>query len=348
MAMSVKKFMKKFVPVSNAKMDDYYNELKKENEELRGLILNLQEALKGNRRELHDTHIDTQKIRTELHSVYGDIQKVRTELHSVYTDGQKIRTELHNEHEKVNEVKDGVYFLKKQSDAIKDNAVRAKKASDEAVWGLIFKDSIENSDWLLNKEFYPGRWAVGYQYLYVLYRVLNGVKPKSILELGLGQSTRMITQYVGSNPEIQHRVIEHDPEWIHFFKMENTLYPGSDIVQLDLIEDCFEDDKSVLMYKGFKDSLSDREYDFISVDAPFGGGANKYARVDTITLIPNHLAKSFVIMVDDANRDGEKNTIDLMKQKLEENGIEYCCGQYMGNKTTYVITSPDKKFICSL
>lgn len=346
--MSVKKFIKKFVPVSSAKIDNYYNELKKENEELRELVLNLQVALKGNRQELHDTHIDTQKIRTELHSVYGNTQKVRTELHSVHTDGQRIRAELHNENEKINDIKRDVYILKKQSGEIKDSTVRAKKASDEAVWGLIFKDSIKNSDWLLNKEFYPGRWAVGYQYLYVLYRVLNGVKPQSILELGLGQSTRMITQYVGNDSKVKHRVIEHDPEWIDFFKMENKLYAGSEVVQLDLTQDCFEEDPSVLMYKGFKDSLSDRVYDFVSVDAPFGGGANMYARVDIIALIPECLAESFVIMVDDANRDGEKNTIELIKKKLEENHIEYCCGQYMGNKTTYVITSPNKKFICSL
>lgn len=346
--MSLKNFCKKFIPVSTAKMDIYYTELKKENENLKVLITNLQESLKGNRCELHDTHLDTQRIRTEVHSTHNDIQKIRMELHSVYADGQRIRTELHDEHDKIRNIKDTVYNLKKQSNEMIDHTKHAQKASDEAVWGLIFRDSIENSNWLFNKDFYPGRWAVGYQYLYVLYRVLNSIKPQNILELGLGQSTRMITQYIKSNPQAKHRVIEHDTEWINFFRTENEMNQNTEVVQLDLIKDVFEDDPSVLMYKDFYGSLTDRIYDFISIDAPFGGGANKYARVDSIALIPEHLAESFVIMVDDANRNGEKNTIGFIIKKLEENNIKYCCGQYAGNKTTYVITSPDKKFICSL
>ena len=65
-----------------------------------------------------------------------------------------------------------------------------------------------------------GRWAVGYQYLYVMYRVLNEIHPRRILELGLGQSTRMLGQYAAAHENVSHFVVEHDPEWIDFFQRD--------------------------------------------------------------------------------------------------------------------------------
>ena len=38
---------------------------------------------------------------------------------------------------------------------------------------------------LINLSFSPGRGAIGYPVMYVLYRVLNEFKPTSILELGI-------------------------------------------------------------------------------------------------------------------------------------------------------------------
>jgi len=78
----------------------------------------------------------------------------------------------------------------------------------EILWANIFHDSIFESEWLIHKNFAPGRWAVGYQFLFVLYSVLSKAEPKSILELGLGQSTHMITQYAAANPDVQHIVTE--------------------------------------------------------------------------------------------------------------------------------------------
>ena len=85
-----------------------------------------------------------------------------------------------------------------------------KISSNTIIWAEIFNNVISNSSWLTNKSFSAGRWAVGYQYLYVVYRILNEVRPKNILELGLGQSTRLFGQYAASDVEVQHIVVEHD------------------------------------------------------------------------------------------------------------------------------------------
>lgn len=119
----------------------------------------------------------------------------------------------------------------KMQELLKKNrtyAEKSAKAADEAVYGLVFNNAISGSSWLLNQTFYPGRWAIGNPYVYVLYRVLNEYKPKHILELG--QSTQMITQYVAADEKVRHRVVEHDEIWIDFFKKEHTLSKNSEIV----------------------------------------------------------------------------------------------------------------------
>ena len=71
---------------------------------------------------------------------------------------------------------------------------------------------------------------MGYQYLYAVYRILNTVKPKKILELGLGQSTKLLSQYAKTNKEVKHIVVEHDQEWIDFYKKENEVAENMEIL----------------------------------------------------------------------------------------------------------------------
>lgn len=139
--MSVKSFIKKIIPASSAKMDKYCKELKSENAELKAMIMDLQEALKGNRRELHDTHLDTQKIRAEVHSIHDNIQKVKTEVHDVHIDGQKIRMELHNEHEKVIDIKQDVYNLNKKTGELLMNYNMVEKARFQRLETLLVADN---------------------------------------------------------------------------------------------------------------------------------------------------------------------------------------------------------------
>ena len=238
--------------------------------------------------------------------------------------------------------------LSQQIENVKREIILTKRSSKEAVWGEIFRDSIVNSKWLIDKRFYPGRWAVGYQYLYVLYRVLNSVKPQSILELGLGQSTCMIAQYANAYKKITHRVVEHDPDWISFFQDEFSVIGNTHLINMDIEQTFFQDEYNLFHYKNFKQRVGDIKYDFISVDAPFGATENEYSRVDILEIIPECLASSFVIMIDDVNRKGEQNTIKLIEKQLNAGNISFSSGKYTGDKDTYIIASQDNKFTCTL
>lgn len=223
-----------------------------------------------------------------------------------------------------------------------------ERHASEAVWAEIFNNVISDSPWLINTAFSAGRWAVGYQYLYVMYRILNEIRPQHILELGLGQSTRMIGQYVASHEGAEHFVVEHDPEWINFFSRDFALSEQSKIIKLDREMIPFKEAEAVRVFKGFEEQFGGRKFDFISIDAPLGGDMKQYARIDVLKLLPGCLADRFIIMIDDTERSGETNTVNAMKEQLKQSGIVFAVGRYSGDKDCTVICSENLKFVCSM
>lgn len=245
--------------------------------------------------------------------------------------------------------------LNKRAEILADTAEKARRqAADsarhasEAVWAQIFNNTISESLWLKDKTFSPGRWAVGYPYLYVMYRVLNETRPKRILELGLGQSTRMIAQYAAAFQDVEHIVVEHDPEWVEFFCNDFPLPKNTRVVMLEREMVPYKDADVVRVFKGFKETFQGQKFDFISVDAPLGADMKQYSRIDVLNLIPDGLNENFVIMVDDCNRVGETNTVKEIQGKMSEYQIDHQLGRYSGDKTSVLICPPRMGFLCSM
>lgn len=228
-----------------------------------------------------------------------------------------------------------------------DRVLDGIRFASEAVWAAIFNNTIVNSEWLVDKQFSPGRWAVRYQTLYVIYRILNEVRPNRILELGLGQSTRMTAQYSRCF-HIQHEVVEHDQNWIDFFSNSFKMIDNTQIIKLDREFIRFRDADNVRVFKGFKDAFDGKHYNFIIIDAPLGGDMKQYSRVDICRMLPDVLEEKFIILVDDANRAGEANTIMAMEEILTQNGIKYMKGKYSGQNDCVVICSEDLGFVTSM
>lgn len=227
------------------------------------------------------------------------------------------------------------------------------KVQNEVLWAQIFNSTIRGSQWLsLDTEFSPGRYAIGYPALYILYQTLNYARPTRILELGLGQSTRMIGRYAEyqmNRTDCKHTVVEHDMEWIEFF-LSNSDIPSTEIVKLDMIEVDTEYPGAGMtklnLYSGFLESFKNETFDFIFIDGPIG--SDEISRIDILNLIPMGLKNNFVIIMDDYNRIGEQRSISLILAALRESSIEYYTGIYEGEKSTLVITTKKYRFLCSL
>lgn len=237
--------------------------------------------------------------------------------------------------------------VEKEFKKLSKNLELANRTTEDVNWAEVFHDTIIDSSWLINKTFSPGRWAAGYQMLYVIYRILDEIQPQDILELGMGQSTKLIAQY-SHYFKANHTIVEHDVSWLEKCKEDYDVLEQANITILELDTTAYRDDPEVLIYKNFKERVGNKKYDFICIDAPFGGGANKYARIDVLDLISDCLNEDFIILLDDYNRVGEKNTGELIKEKLEECGIAYEFGNYQGKKFTCVFTSESYKFLTTL
>lgn len=223
-----------------------------------------------------------------------------------------------------------------------------KRYNEENNWSDVFHDAIMGSKWLEKQDFCPGRWAIGYQALYVLYRVLNEVRPKAILELGLGQSTKLITQYAAANSEVYHVVVEHDESWIDLFKTTTQIAINTRILRKNLTIERWNGVDGIRVYEEFSKDIIPGKYNLIVIDAPWGGDMKEYARVDVARVLDQCLDDSFVILMDDYNRSGEQATVEYMKKVLEKKEIKFSFAKYEGAKDVAVIVSEDLKYICTL
>ena len=245
--------------------------------------------------------------------------------------------------------------VKKQNEAImkqigdlenQTNGIR--KLLEENLWAATFNNTIAGSKWLSDLPLSPGHWAMGYPELYVLYRILDDTKPQRILELGLGQSTKMISRYAAAHPNVTHYVVEHDPSWIAFFQNNFPLTEYSQIIQLDLEMIPYSTEQNVRAYKGFQDRFKGMKFDFICVDGPLAADMPVLGRIDILTILPESLSEDFIILIDDSERDGERHMIDLIQQVLSDNDTAYMLGRYGGIKDCTLICAEHMGFLTSM
>lgn len=352
--MGFKQGLKKIIPVSlerfqkfNKKIDQQFKDQSKRIDILEESLLAKLEAIDNNQRDILEMSSNSlneiQDIKTELQM----LQDIRGELRNLVKNDNELQL-LSSIITEIKTVQESEKRILAETIDARSNSWNAFLSSRESVWADVFHDAIIDSTWLENKTFVPGRWAIGYQYLYVLYRVLNEYRPKRILDLGLGQSTRMIAQYAASDSGVEHIVVEHDESWISFFKNSFQLPENTRILKLDREMVSYKEAEAVRVFKDFEITFKDQKFDLISIDAPLGGDMKQYARIDVLKQLPDCLMSRFVILLDDYNRVGEVNTIREMESVLEASGVKYVKGVYKGQKEMILLCDPNNSFLTSM
>lgn len=215
----------------------------------------------------------------------------------------------------------------------------------ETLKANLFRDTIQDSEWLDYKSFSPGGWAVDYGVLYTLYRVLNDMKPKNIIEFGLGQSSKLIHQYGAYYKNTKTITCEHSNEWVVFFGAEvNGKYPIN--IKLLELENRYYNGVETLVYKNLANVCKGEQYDLMMVDGPYG--SLHYSRSQLIDLVQNNLAERFCIILDDYERCGEQETISEVKKVLEAKQIPYSYIVYNASKQHCLLCSKGLDFLTTL
>jgi hypothetical protein len=232
---------------------------------------------------------------------------------------------------------------------LKDNNGRHQQNNlhlKELEWANIYHDSIRGKNALQNLPLNIGRWAGNYTFFYVLNRILNDYKPKSIIEFGLGESSKFISVFIENySKESQHLIIEENALWRDAFNSNFTLFENSKIEVCDLVT------KQV---KGFDvngyneiEKFTASKFDLYIVDGPFG--SPNYSRYDILKFAENLSEKDdFIIILDDYHRLGEKQTGDDLEALFKIKNIKVNKEVYIGVKSLIVFATDKYKYATSL
>lgn len=240
-------------------------------------------------------------------------------------------------------------IIKKIKNLIEENRSNQKKMilqNQELEWAQIYHDSIRGKEWLENLPLNIGRWAGNYSFFYVLHRVLQDYKPKMILELGLGESTKFISTYMENYlVNSKHLVIEQDNNWAKSF-LVNFSVSERTTIKICPIEKVVIKGFESNAYTNLAAEVNDK-YDLYIVDGPHG--TLRYSRYDIVRIAKTFTSNDeFIIILDDYDRRGEKDTaIDLMKE-LRQKNIKVFENCYTGIKNVKVIASQKYKYAESL
>lgn len=218
--------------------------------------------------------------------------------------------------------------------------------SKELEWAHIYHDSIRGKKWLEELPLNVGRWAGNYSFFYVLNRILSEHKPKSILDLGLGESSKFISSFLDNYLlDSRHTIVEQNEMWIKSFQERVVLSKRSTIFHFPLKE---TEIKGFISnsYDNLKGEITEK-YDLYIVDGPFG--SNRYSRYDIFFLVEKFdIEDEFIILFDDTNRQGERDTLKDIIDLLNYKKIDIFMGNYEGNKANTIIATQKYKFATSL
>jgi 16S rRNA G966 N2-methylase RsmD len=216
-------------------------------------------------------------------------------------------------------------------------------------WCNVFNSAIRGNVWFYDVPLNVGRWAGNYSFFYVLFRILNDTKPLKILELGLGESTKMIQAYIKNyNQTSSCTSIEHSLEWIEVKKKSGISEKYINIVQVELAEEIVNECQTI-RYSNLVEVLSERKekYNLIIIDGPLGSDC--FSRSNIIDIVQNGLLNDeFIIIMDDVNRKGEQETSQVLINFLNKRGYIFHVGHYSGEKDQLIIVSKELKYLTSL
>lgn len=216
---------------------------------------------------------------------------------------------------------------------------------EELGWGQTFDFATRDSEWFLRRSLNPGRWAMGFPGLYILFRTLSETKPKRILEFGLGESSKLTHQYQVYFPETALTIIEQDCDWKDVFC--GTVFDVSRAVKVLPLQVTGSGRSKHYAYQDLPTTLEGNTYDLVIIDGPWGSKRNSRNQILDI-IRQDQLADRFVILMDDAHRRGEKDTLREIEKLFKARGISYAKGWYRGRKDTCILCSSDYRFLTSL
>ena len=181
----------------------------------------------------------------------------------------------------------------------------------------------------ITDDFYPVGAAASYSLLYLILRIALEIQPKSVLDIGAGQSSILWSRL--SKAGAAHKVVtvENDAEWAA------AIRPRLDTTLLHSPLAAREVSGRTIQTYDWKDIAAEGPYDVIVCDGPWG--IPRYSRYGILSLIDDTLPEDFVIVLDDAERPGEQDTEEAIVSRLEALKRSFRHGHTIARKRQAII-----------
>lgn len=183
-------------------------------------------------------------------------------------------------------------------------------------------------------------------------KVLLFCQPGKVLELGSGQTTKILSSYACTMPSAYVLTLEQDESWAQQLRTHVAHdYRHLLLERKDFSCNGTELRLTTIWYQDIPE-LHSHKFNYILVDGPdpgtLGTSHTHYSRSGILQYMPSIIDVSFIIVFDDAERYGEIMTIRSLKDIFEACGVRYICFSIHGIKTQVVFCSPDYSYLRSV
>ncbi len=202
---------------------------------------------------------------------------------------------------------------------------RIEALSAEQVYQQIFFQQCANAG--IRNDFYPVGAAASYSLLYVLARILAEQNVMTVIELGSGETTRLVDRLLPSGA--RHVCYEEDAIW------HGKLAPRLEHCDYRL-RPLVEKVTDGIRHETY-DQMEFSDFDLLIVDGP--RGVERHSRFACVDLARKNKNADFVIIFDDGDRPGERETIAHVEQLLREGGRKVKVNGLQGRTGQMLITS---------
>ena len=186
----------------------------------------------------------------------------------------------------------------------------------------------------LEDKYFPIQWGGNYSLLYLILRVIQTVKPKNVIELGVGQTTLLIDELrIKAGFEFDVVSLEHDQFWA----TEMGKQVSHDITHAPLVTKRVSG-KKVSCYNLENAPLTDRKFDLMVVDGPIG--TIFWSRICALEILKEHSSEEFSVIFDDYQRFGERQSASLIRKHFNANGIGLKKMVYRSSRQQIVLATP--------
>lgn len=183
----------------------------------------------------------------------------------------------------------------------------------------------------IDEPFYPVRGAANSSYLYLLLRLLTELPIDRVLELGAGESTVLLDR-LARRRSFQRMTLEDHAGWAERVGARVEAPPRlAPLVPVNVAGHTAPGyDPAVLAGEG--------PFQLLLVDGP--RGSKRRSRWGCLALLEPYLDREFVIVIDDAERRGELDTVRAALDLLAAGGREVSHRFVHAAQTQCVIATP--------